>query len=288
MDISRYTAGYSGPSNLDSSLSFWNLNRLRLYTTEQTLSIFRILDILVLPALSTLQIGGEFDFDSARPLFSKILLLVQRSGCSMKNLTLTAPLDTQQEEFYEILRLSPGLQHLEVPHIGSQGLRKLVLDMGDDPRNQLIPDLRILKLCWYGSDPKNPTRGLNGVIDVTALREMVVSRTTAKHMFLEEVHLSRYHNLTLSAQLEYQWNPTAIPEVTLAALAQTFEESLGYLHQCSFWHHSNDPYQRIRHELTYADASLHERLDQEMRDLENIDLADYADTLVLAVRLPNL
>lgn len=287
MDISRYS---TPPNSLPaSSLSFQHLTRLRLYTTERTLSIFRILDILVLPTLSALHIAGEFDFDAARPLFSKILLLIQHSGCSMKTLTVLAPLDTQQEEFYDILRLSPDLQHLEVPHIDARGIQKLVLDMGDVPRRQLIPNLRVLKLCWYGSDHKNPS---TGVIDVTTLRAMVVSRTTGEFPFLDQVHLYKYHNPSQSAQLDSLWNATAMSaeDTQLTLAARTFENSLGCLYQYRLWARSRSYplYQRPLRAIACADASLHERADQEMRELENVNLAHHADSLVLAVRLLTL
>ncbi|KAJ2917191.1 hypothetical protein MD484_g3261, partial [Candolleomyces efflorescens] len=258
------------------SLFLQHLTRLRLYTTEETLSIFRLLDILILPALCILHISGEFDSESARPLFRKILLLIQQSGCSIEKLTILAPLDTQQEEFYEILSLSPGLQCLEVPHIDTQGLRKLTLHTSDAPSQQLIPHLRVLKLCWYGLPPDGQHPG---TVFFAALKELVGNRAS-----LGQVHLSRYQSWDLHVQVETEslWNPTATDvnsedALVLASQAEDFEQTLAEFLQYSFilW------YTPQQHALACTDTVLQEELDRAMCKLESMNLAHRANSLAL-------
>ncbi|KAJ2924352.1 hypothetical protein H1R20_g12736, partial [Candolleomyces eurysporus] len=285
------------------SFTLTKLERLTLYANQRSLSLFTLFELITLPALSRLTIRGEFSplERLASSVCKKLLDLIKRSKCSLQYLSFEFPLDTRQEAIYHILSLSPDLEYLEVPHLDSEGLRRLVLtpDRAESSNPSashpnILPKLKILKLCWYGDfdnpETNRPYFPLNatGIVDASALKDVVYSRTQALYALdgdlsrefrpLKEVDLRRYDAM----KLESDWNKATNTNVekTSDALAQEIEENLNHIHYYGWTH----PDERELQDEDRANPDVHKELDRQIRKMESIDLESYPNTLVFAVR----
>ncbi|KAJ2921042.1 hypothetical protein H1R20_g16055, partial [Candolleomyces eurysporus] len=297
---------YNGPGPalaFGASFTLTKLERLTLYANQRSLSLFTLFELITLPALSRLTIRGEFSpLESlASSVCKKVLDLIKRSKCSLQHLSFEFPLDTRQEAIYHILSLSPDLEYLEVPHLDSEGLRRLVLtpDRAESSNPSashpnILPKLKILKLCWYGDfdspETNPPYFPLNetGIVDASALKDVVHSRTQALYALngdlsreshpLEEVDLRRYDAM----KLESDWNKATNTNVeeTSDALAQEIEEDLDHIHYYGWTH----PDERELQDEDRANPDVHTELDRQIRKMESIDLESYPNTLVFARR----
>jgi hypothetical protein len=282
---------HSLPPLTKSPVTLPELSTLSFYAAEDGLSLTSFFDILTLPALSTLTVHGDLDVTStmSMSMCRRLLHLIERSECSLRHLLWYTLIDTSQDEFFAILRLSPNLSHLCVHHINSEGLRRLVLSSNspNDAAN-LVPNMRKMSLHHYRS---------TGFVDAEALAEMVVSRVErfcaldvgqSPFELVMEVELEDYD----VESLETQWNQ-AISKITgnsdlecvneginantntegsLADIASKMEDVLDNGIN-RFWLRCADD----------TDSDPHDELDREMRDMENLDLAKYQDVFILSV-----
>jgi hypothetical protein len=304
LDLRCY--GSSPPFAFCPPVTLTKLEKLTISANQQSLSLLNVFDLITLPALSNLTIKGEFSplERPARSLCSKVLDLIKRSKCSLQNLSFEFPSDTRQEALYHILSLSPHLEFLEIPHLDSEGLRKLVLapdhsGSSDSSPNHpnILPKLKVLKFCWYGdfdspiTDPPYFSLNKTGVVDASALKDVVYSRTEALYGSdgyhsgefypLEDVYLRRYNTKKLESEWSKATNINA--ETTSDTLAQEFEEVLRNIK----WYARTHPDERALQNADRTNPEIHKQLDSQMREMESIDLESYPDTLVLAVRSPS-
>jgi hypothetical protein len=131
------------------------------------------LDTLTLPRLEDLKIRGTFR--PSDPLYPKVIALLRRSGCDLKQLALDYGVEADFEDLDDISALCPNLWHLDMKCWQMDRLGALELDV-HSPR-PLFPKLGMLTL-------RIPIMGrlafsFQRIIDPAAFMRMVQSRTEA-------------------------------------------------------------------------------------------------------------
>ncbi|KAF6749367.1 hypothetical protein DFP72DRAFT_541532 [Ephemerocybe angulata] len=166
----RYSASETSVSpTLPTPIILPNLEHFSVQSDDDEPSLIDHLDKLTLPALK--YFSFERPGDVPPNVFdTKLISLIQRSGCSLEMLDLE-PYNQPSSLYFDILALSPKLTAIKVGHPGiAELLRKLVLDTASP--NPLLPALQMLELRDYPS-----SRGPRARLDVNALMRVVRSRT---------------------------------------------------------------------------------------------------------------
>ncbi|RXW20419.1 hypothetical protein EST38_g5436 [Candolleomyces aberdarensis] len=128
------------------------------------------LDTLTLPGLEDLKIRGTFDASDL--LYPKVIALVRRSGCDLKQLALDENVKARFEDLEEVSALCQNLWHLDMRFWYMDGLGALSLDVNSS--HPLLPKLEMLTLRIPSVErPVSHQR----VIDPAAFMRMVQSRT---------------------------------------------------------------------------------------------------------------
>ncbi|KAF5336932.1 hypothetical protein D9611_003071 [Ephemerocybe angulata] len=231
--------------------------------------------------------------------------LIYRSFCSLQSLYLDS-IDPQSREFFDIILLSPQLQHLGIPHTWGSTLRFLVLDPFS--LNPVLPKLKTLwirSFIWSGR--LFASSDANFSMNAVCLYEMVWSRTEAldsivpsryfphhkKLQRLEEVRLLGYDaDAIYSEWTELQAFKGDAPaegrvqsdHVDRIAKQYAFGKESPAIKKCF---RQKGRSRTMRGQIgALFNAFAHKRLDALMREVEAIDLKKYTSHELIRRRIP--
>ncbi|KAJ2915732.1 hypothetical protein MD484_g4698, partial [Candolleomyces efflorescens] len=261
-------------------LSLWtplllpSLERLRIRVGLPGPAILSHLDLLALPALVDLEIRGTFA--PADPLYSKVLALIRRSGCSLERLALDG-FNAQEGVFSSILSSCPKLTSLDIANVESEPLQVLVLDTGS--LAPVVPKLNNLVIR------SRKVEGVNSIIDSKALVRLIKSRTTG----IPGGGLGQIEPLR---EVNFVWDDDEMLHLQLALLE--LEDEHMFPHETRpesvLRHLASTARAKLKTKIFYAERSLvdhlnvklHLKLSQQLKGLEQVALAE-GDSRVLTV-----
>ncbi|RXW16241.1 hypothetical protein EST38_g9608 [Candolleomyces aberdarensis] len=271
---------YIPPIPLPVPITLSKLVEVSFSLEDNGATLHTLFEYLTAPSLSTLSIIGSHPVPSDS-LTRNLSMMIQRSKCSLESLILDCA-DTRLSAFTNILCLSSNITKLDIPHLDTERLRFLILDVNSP--NPILPKLRRLWIRNCGRSILPGSFELE-ILDAVTFMEMLNSRTTArdydygvnkgKFAVLEEVHLFGYDDVKLHSDLKLTEPPEDENQAIMDDLAAKFESTLDK--KWSQFLHSD-----TGHATDFVNIKLHMELDRELREMENLDLEKY-DTRVLVV-----
>ncbi|RXW19859.1 hypothetical protein EST38_g6010 [Candolleomyces aberdarensis] len=237
------------------------------------------LDLLTLPALTDLAIRGRFL--SSDPLYTKVLALIRRSGCSLKRLELD-PVIAEPSVFSNIFLLSPSIETLDITNPDTSTLNNLILDTSSP--SPVLPKLKSLTI-------RNSEMDFQIVVfDAPTLMRMIKSRTEelAEGNFdkdliqlLEDVSFvfdndETFHLHTVLFEMEdtATYEGARHRDTSLGELASRSRRILRDELTC-YWHPRR----------SYLNLKLHLRYNKLLSRLEKVDVAKHNSQVLMVSSL---
>jgi hypothetical protein len=252
-----------------------NLEKLHLKVGNLGNTIASNLDLLTLPSLTSLAVRGRFL--SSDPLYTKVLALLRRSGCSLKHLELES-VAADASVFSNIFLLSPTIETLDITNPDTSTLASLILDTSSP--SPVLPKLKNLTIRNSEMDDQIV------IFDAPTLMRMIKSRTEelAEGGFdkdltqqLEDVSFAfdsddTFHLHTVLFEMEdtATYEGSRVRDTSLGELASRSRRILRDELTC-YWHPR----------MSYLNVKLHLRYNKLLSKLEQVDLAKHNSQVLM-------